>query len=120
MLCRDDLRISCARFCSLMFLFVSVFCTVILSFPRYLPAVESVCAIVKIEIKQEMTFERQAFDAHMAISNGLTTISLEKINVDVLFSDEQGDTVRASSNPDDPDALFFHKAFGLSLMSPDQ
>jgi PKD repeat protein len=107
MLCRDDLRISCARFCSLMFLCVSVFSTVILSFPRYLPAEESVCAVVKIEIKQEMTFERQAFDAHMAISNGLTTISLEKINVDVLFSDEQGETVRASSNPDDPDALFF-------------
>ncbi|SHH51421.1 hypothetical protein SAMN02745124_00781 [Desulfofustis glycolicus DSM 9705] len=33
-------------------------------------AQKSICAQVKIEIRQEMTFERQAFDAHMQISNG--------------------------------------------------
>jgi len=32
-------------------------------------AVEAVCARVKIEIKQELTLERQAFDATMKINN---------------------------------------------------
>lgn len=70
-------------------------------------AENSICARVKIEIRQEVTFERQAFDAHMQITNGLTTLPLEDINVDVLFTDAFGEPVRASSNPDDPDALFF-------------
>ena len=70
-------------------------------------AVESICAQVKIEISQEMTFERQAFDAHMQIDNGLTNIALENIEVDVLFSDEEGLPVKASSDPTDTDAFFF-------------
>ena len=107
MLCRSDLHRSAAHFLRLFFLFICVFCAGNLFSPGPLHAEETVCARVKIEIKQEMTFERQAFDAHMQISNGLTTISLENINVDVLFSDEMGEAVRASSNPDDPDALFF-------------
>ncbi|MBW1706814.1 MAG: hypothetical protein JRJ86_16910, partial [Deltaproteobacteria bacterium] len=37
----------------------------------------SLCAEVKIEIKQELTLERQAFDAHMRINNGLSHITLE-------------------------------------------
>ncbi|MBM5575369.1 hypothetical protein [Deefgea sp. CFH1-16] len=32
-------------------------------------AEETVCAKVKIEIKQELTLERQAFDAEMKINN---------------------------------------------------
>ena len=107
MSCCGDLRISGAHSFRLFFLFICVFCAGNLFPPGPLHAEETVCARVKIEIKQEMTFERQAFDAHMQISNGLTTISLENINVDVLFSDEMGEAVRASSNPDDPDALFF-------------
>ncbi len=70
-------------------------------------AAETICAEVKIEIRQEMTFERQGFDAHMNIDNGLTSISLENIRVDVLFSDKDGKPVKASSDPNDPDALFF-------------
>jgi len=31
---------------------------------------DSVCARVQIEIQQELTLERQAFDAHMRIHNG--------------------------------------------------
>ena len=34
-------------------------------------AEESVCAVVKIEIQQELTLERQAFDAMMHINNNL-------------------------------------------------
>ncbi len=78
-----------------------------LLFPGSLYAQESTCAKVKIEIKQELTLERQAFDAHMRINNGLIHTSLENINVDVWFTDEQGNSVLASSDPDNIDALFF-------------
>jgi len=104
--CRDIRKSTVYLFC-LLFLPVTLFCSSLFLPATDLFAEESVCAVVKIEIKQEMTFERQAFDAHMVITNGLTTISLENINVDVLFSDEQGETVRASSDPDDVDALFY-------------
>jgi PKD repeat protein len=77
-------------------------------------AEEAICARVRIEIRQEMTFERQAFDAHMQINNGLTTIPLEDIQVDVLFSDEEGQPVRASSDPNDAEALFFIRISSMS------
>lgn len=70
-------------------------------------AAEAVCARVKIEIKQELTLERQAFDAHMRINNGLTSISLENVNVDVSFADKDGNTVIASTDPARTEALFF-------------
>ena len=68
---------------------------------------EDVCARVKIEIKQELTLERQAFDAHMRINNGLSHITLENVNVDVSFADEEGNTVVASSDPNNTGAVFF-------------
>ena len=79
---------------------------VLLSFPA-LAADDSVCARVKLEIKQELTLERQAFDAHMRITNGLSHITLEDVDVDVIFSDEEGVSVLASSDPDNSQALFF-------------
>jgi len=73
--------------------------------PSY--AQSSLCARVKIEIQQELTLERQAFDAHMAITNDLEQISLENVGVEVSFSDGEGNTVRASFDPNDTSALFF-------------
>jgi PKD repeat protein len=70
-------------------------------------ASEVICTQVKIEIQQEATFARQAFDAHMRINNGLTTIALQDIKIDVLFTDEAGASVRGSSDPNDLDAFFF-------------
>jgi len=67
----------------------------------------SICARVKLEIKQELTLERQAFDAHMRITNGFDHIGLEDVNVEVTFSDEEGNSVLASFDPNDPNALFF-------------
>ncbi|MFP4474361.1 MAG: hypothetical protein ACLFOY_02310 [Desulfatibacillaceae bacterium] len=49
-------------------------------------AAEDVCARVKIEIVQELTFERVAFDAKMKITNGLD-MPLESIRVDVYLLD---------------------------------
>jgi len=40
----------------------------------------SVCAMVKIQIQQELTLERQGFDAHINISNGLSTITLQNVD----------------------------------------
>jgi len=74
-------------------------------------AAESLCAEVKLEIKQELTLERQAFDAHMRINNGLSNITLENIDIDVIFTDEDGNPVTASFDPNaDPEttgARFF-------------
>ncbi len=70
-------------------------------------AAESVCAVVKIEIQQELTLERQAFDAHMRINNGLETLSLENVDINVTFEDENGNAVLASSDPNNTDALFY-------------
>ena len=91
------------------FMMISIlifFNIIILSFSAYASS-DSLCATVKIEIKQELTLERQAFEAHMRINNGLTHISLENVNVTVNFKDEKDNTVLASSNPDTPGALFF-------------
>ena len=68
---------------------------------------ESLCARVKIEIKQELTLERQAFVAHMRISNELSHIYLQSVSIEVKFTDEDGNTVRASYDPNDTEALFF-------------
>ncbi len=64
---------------------------------------EPVCAKVKIEIRQELTLERQAFDAHMRINNGLSDIDLINLKVDIIFTDEEGNSVVATTStiPDD-------------------
>jgi hypothetical protein len=80
----------------------------------------SVCATVKIEIKQQLTFERQAFDAMMKITNGLDTASLENVDINVNFKDEAGTTIRASSDPNDTTAKFFIRVdqmLGISNVS---
>lgn len=70
-------------------------------------AQESLCAVVKIEIAQQLTLERQGFDAHMRINNGLPHSALGNIRVDVNFADAAGQTVVATSDPDNTNALFF-------------
>jgi hypothetical protein len=67
----------------------------------------SLCATVKIEIRQELTLERQAFDAHMRIINGLTHMGLEDVDIDVVFTDEQASPVLVTSDPNASEAKFF-------------
>lgn len=74
----------------------------------------TLCAKVKIEITQELAFERQAFDARMVITNGLTEFSLDEVNIDVIFKDETGNLVTATSNPSDLSALFFITVSSMS------
>ncbi len=68
---------------------------------------ESLCAVVKIEIQQELTLERQAFDAHMRINNGLPSSPLTSVDIDVIFEDADGNTVLATSDPSNTNALFY-------------
>jgi hypothetical protein len=62
-------------------------------------ALDAYCAKVKIEILQELTLERQGFEAIMRISNGLDTFSLDDVAVDILFKDEDDKAIIASSDP---------------------
>ncbi len=79
--------------------------SLMLLLPRLSPAADSLCAEVKIEIKQELTLERQAFDAHMRINNGLSNITLDHVQIVVNFADEDGNPVIAGFDPDvDPDS----------------
>lgn len=70
-------------------------------------AAGTVCAVVEIEIEQELTLERQAFDAHLRVVNGLESVALEDVTVEVDFADAAGNEVVATSDPDDEDAAFF-------------
>ena len=70
-------------------------------------AQESVCARVKIEIKQELTLERQAFDAEMRITNSLPTTPLTEVDVDVKVTDEIGAPVEITTDPNNLNAKFF-------------
>ena len=73
---------------------------------------ESICAKVKIEIRQELTLERQAFDAHMRINNGLTNTSLNNVKVKVFFKDEDGNDIAATNDPSNTAAVFFIRRDG--------
>lgn len=70
-------------------------------------ALDNLCARVKIQIDQKLTLERQGFDAMMRITNALDTVELKQVRVDVLFTDEAGAPVRATSDPNDTSASFF-------------
>lgn len=95
-----------------LFLSSSLFiCLALMSVDAF--AQESTCARVKIEIAQELTLERQAFDAHMRIHNGMDGVRLENVGVEVLFFDWDGRAVRASSDPDDSGARFFIRLSSL-------
>ncbi len=67
-------------------------------------AAESACAKVTIEIAQELTLERVAFDAKLVMTNNLPDKDLENVRVDVHIEDSDGNVkneiffVRLSSN----------------------
>lgn len=75
--------------------------------PMQVLADDGLCARVKIQINQELTLERQAFEARMTISNGFDGMAIENVAVQVTFSDEDGNPVPASSDPGNTTALFF-------------
>ncbi|MFC6980491.1 putative Ig domain-containing protein [Microbulbifer taiwanensis] len=68
---------------------------------------EALCAEVRIEILQELTLERQGFEAIMRITNSLDTYSIEEIAISVNFTDADGNAVTATSDTSASDAAFF-------------
>lgn len=70
-------------------------------------AEDTVCARVKIEIKQELTLERQAFDAEMKINNTTTDGVIENVSVVVKVTEEDGTPVPISDDPNNIGAKFF-------------
>ena len=83
-------------------------------FERPAHAADSVCAVVKIEINQELTLERQAFDANMKISNDLDLLPLNDVTINVNFTDADGNPVIATSDPNDTSASFFIRIDSLT------
>ncbi len=68
----------------------------------------TVCAQVKIEILQRLTFERVAFDARMVITNNLTTEPLTGLGVALNITTLDGQ---------DANHLFFIRVNGLTNIS---
>jgi hypothetical protein len=73
------------------------------------PAQDTVCARVKIEIKQELALERQGFDAEMKINNTTDTDTIDNVGIEVKVTDENGTLVHISDDPNDLTAKFFIK-----------
>ena len=70
-------------------------------------AEDTLCATVKIEISQELTLERQAFEATMRINNSLDSFELNNIGVDLVFRDEDDKPVIVSSDASASTADFY-------------
>ncbi len=87
--------------------FVFMLCFLGITFGTLPSLSYAICARVKIEIKQELTLERQGFSAHMRINNGIDFSSLEDVHVAVSFMDEDGNPVQATSDPGNSDAFFY-------------
>ncbi len=76
-------------------------------FPMAAPASDAVCASVQIEIRQDVTLEREAFDAMMRINNGFAELDMTGVGITVNFTDADGDPVIATSDGNNTNALFY-------------
>lgn len=79
-----------------------------LLFAPVLRAQEADCAEVKIVIEQKLSLERQAFDAHMVIRNGLDG-QLTNVKVELFFQDQNQQPVTATTDPHAVGATFFQR-----------
>lgn len=75
---------------------------------------EALCASVKIEIQQDLTLERDGFDASMKIVNGFEGVALSNVSITVLFTDADGAAVTATTNPTNTSDRFFYRISSLS------
>ncbi|MDD2763155.1 MAG: hypothetical protein PHE83_04165 [Opitutaceae bacterium] len=72
-------------------------------------AQDSVCARVTIQIDQELTLEREGFEARLGIANGQPS-SLDEFQVTLRFTDADGNAVRVATDAaPDPEALFYYR-----------
>lgn len=80
-------------------------------------AQQSFCAEVQMVIEQTLTLERQAFDAHMRIRNGIRAFSLDDIKIDVTVTDTNGNPVTITANAQNTNATFFIRIDSLENVS---
>jgi len=80
----------------------------------FLSQAYAVCATAKIEIDQDLAFERQAFEARMTINNSMPDVSLTDFSVTLLFKDGNGAAVVATTDTNATGAAFFYR-----VSSPD-
>ncbi len=71
------------------------------------------CAQAKIQIDQDLAFERQAFEARMTITNGLPSTAMTDFQVTVLFMDKNKQPVVATTQANATGAKFYY-----SLQTP--
>lgn len=76
---------------------------------------EGICARVRIEIVQRLSFERQAFEAKMVITNGADAV-LTEANVTLNFADDAGATVIGTPDPAATGAAFFFRMTGTTVL----
>ena len=98
--------ISKQRTQGLIFRFVLILLGMLVTLPAHGAA--PVCARVKIEILQQLAFERIAFDARLIITNSTPDQNLESVSVSVQVMDEAGTDVGQ---------LFFVKVLSLDKIS---
>jgi len=80
-------------------------------------AQETVCASVKIQILQELTLERQAFNAEMRINNTTDSSLIENVTVVVKVTEDNGTPVVISEDPNSVGAMFFLRVASKQAIS---
>jgi len=69
----------------------------------------TLCAACQLQVGQQLTFERQGFNATMTITNGLAATSLTNIAVSIYFTDAQGNPISSTTNPNATGSTFFYE-----------
>jgi hypothetical protein len=88
---------------------VGILCIITIAASRALAADVGVCARVVIEIEQELTLEREGFEARLGIVNGLPS-ALENISITIKFADADGKPVSAvTDGQTDATSRFYYR-----------
>lgn len=64
--------------------------------PLRVLAQQTICAVVKLQIQQQATLEREGFDANLQISNNLPTQPLTNLKVQIFIKDSTGKSADSS------------------------
>jgi uncharacterized repeat protein (TIGR01451 family) len=88
--------------------YLALLSLVSLLWPLSLHAQEADCAEVKIVIEQKLSLERQAFDAHMVIRNGLEG-AISDVRIELIYQDQDQQPVVATTDPNAVGATFFQR-----------
>lgn len=69
---------------------LSFHCFLLIATLVAVPRADAACSKVSMEILQQLTIERVAFDARLSISNGIPDEALQNVRVDVVIKDGAG------------------------------